>query len=249
MVEKPNNNQRPFPRLRRRLKRVPTQLSRENPIPTTEDTIHSTENSRAIPHISTSPFSAHDLISSLDNRLLAILQEAVQTTDPARLQELARTATLLRRFRKNELSAERLKWRHLRGRLNRSHRRRKADSDSNEFDVVRLFENFQKLVDQHPTVARLTAERMGIDDLGRVLFTVGRILNSAKKNAFTEYVGHGLTELVRDAITKFGPVTPTPVNQQQTTPQQPEPPWSQKQQPPFLNFGQRPIEQRDGDVF
>jgi hypothetical protein len=213
MVEEPNRYLRPFRRHKRILRGVSSQVTGHNAIKHNEkitadlqEVTRSPQNSTISLQFSTSSPSAEhgDVISLLDARIAYLSLQVTQTDDPAKLQELSQTITLLKRFRKNELSARRLQVRHWHDRRKRS-RRRKFDDDSKQFDAVKLFDDLRILVDQHPTLARLTAERMGIDNLEEVMSMIGRILNDLKKkNAFTAYVGLGLTELVRDAITKFG---------------------------------------------
>ena len=170
------------------------------------------------PHV---PASSHfggdeDVISLLNAQLSTISRQITQTTDPVKIQELIKAAKLLRRYRKSELSARRLRIRHRRDRLHPRRREKKFDRTAHQFDPVKLFGFLQKLVDQHPTRARLTAKQMGIDNLDEAMSILRQIMNDPEKMRLAELVGSGLTEFLNGVITKFGPGKPTPITPQQT---------------------------------
>jgi len=48
---------------------------------------------------------------------------------------------------------------------------------THQFDPEKLFGFLQKLVDEHPTRARATARKMGIDNLDEAMSILGQILN------------------------------------------------------------------------
>ena len=168
------------------------------------------------------PTSSHsgddDVISLLNAQLSTISRQITQTTDPVKIQELSDAAKLVRRYRKSEVSARRLRLRHRQDLFKSPRRKRKFDVDeiADQFDPLTLFAALQKQVRQHPNLARLTAKQMGIDNLGEVMYILEQIVNDPeKKMQLAEFVSDGLTEIVKGVITKFGPGKPTSISPQQ----------------------------------
>lgn len=101
-------------------------------------------------HSPTYPFKLEpDLISLLNAQIAAISLQITRTTDLAKLEELIKAERLLRRYRKNELSARRLRLRHLRDWHKRSPRKRKSEGEPNakQTEAAKLFEFLQQVAE------------------------------------------------------------------------------------------------------
>ena len=176
--------------LRRRRKHSPisVQVSRSETAESLEKSTKNLQNPTENPH---PPASSHiggddDVISLLNAQLSTISRQITQTTDPDQIQELSKAATLLRRYRKNELSSRRLRLWHRQHRVKPRRREKKSDQFTHQFDPVRLFGFLQKLVNEHPSRARTTARKMGIDDLDEAMSILGQILNDPEKLRLAE---------------------------------------------------------------
>jgi len=188
----------------------------QNPIQSAQDStkpIHSAVPSRLL--------GSEDVISLLNERIRALSIQLTQTNEPREIQELTKAATLLKRYRKNELSAQRLRWRHY---LDYRRRKRKigVDRKAKQFDPVNLLLDLERLVDRDPNRARLAAMQMDIDDLNEIMSRLRRVVQDPEIGTlFAEFVGYRSLEIVKDAVAKFGLGKPRTT---QSDPRQPAPP-------------------------
>ena len=143
-----------------------------------------------------------DVISLLNERIRALSIQLTQANEPREIQELTKVVTLLKRYRKNELSAQRLRWRHYLDYRRRRKRKVGVDRKAQQFDPVNLLLDLEKLVDRDPNRARLTAMQMDID-LDETLSVLRVVQDPNIRTLFAEFVGYRSLEIVKDGITKF----------------------------------------------
>ena len=86
-----------------------------------------------------------DLISLLDARITAISHRIAETTDTTELEELIKTERLLRRYRKDELSARRLRLRHLRDKRSPKKGKSEGEPNAKQTEGAKLFEFLQQV--------------------------------------------------------------------------------------------------------
>ena len=172
-----------------------------------------------------------DPVRMFTDKIDELTKEMASTTNPDRLQELSKTITLLRRARKNEQSASRLRERHREERRHRRSRRRQnltQNSRPDQFDPLKLFSELLKLTDQYPLAARTVAKELGIENLDQVEANLERLLNDPEETKhLQQFFVNGLKEIISATIMKFElSKTPaiTPGPQQQTATSQP-PQW------------------------
>jgi len=241
-----NYNLRHYSRLRRVSSRVShgnraesVQTSASGPQNSVQSLQNPTETYKSLHATATSNSKPLDVISLLEDQIASINRQMAQEADPAKLQQLSRAVTLLRRQRKSELSSRRLSYRHLQDQFKR--RKKKSDVDQiADLDPLKLYAILQKWIERHPNMAQLTAKQIGIDNATESMSILRQIVNDQeRKKQLAEFVSNQLIEFIRVVIAKLELGNSTSTKSQQTTPQ-PAP--GPGQQPILYNVGGRLID-------
>jgi len=154
-----------------------------------------------LPAVSFSFSVNSELVRLCDKQLLEINRKVVQSTDPNEIEELCRAAKQLRRFRKNELSAERLRLRHL---FDKPHRQRKkpdVDKGAEPPDPAKLTAFIKELIGRNPARARSISRRMGLD-LDAALPILYRLVSEPKRTPLDEFGGQIFSEFLKTLSTQ-----------------------------------------------
>jgi hypothetical protein len=104
---------------------------------------------------------------------------------------------LVRRYRKNELSASRLRYRHL---FDKPHRQRKKldlDKAAAQPEPAKLVAFIKGLINRNPSRARSIAKRAGIEDLDAALPVLYRLLSEPKRTQLDEFGGQIFIEFLK----------------------------------------------------